>query len=172
MPVIYKIYIKDWTRTFPLVPILYIIPKILTKKYIRTLACNMVALKSTVFLAWASSALAGHAWNSTSTYAHPTTKHHHPSGGFTSPYPSHSHYYGNGTYSHKPHGTGVQTTKTTSYFTTTLPNGSVSTGTVIGPVTGTATSSTSTAPLLSNNAAGREAQGIIGLVAAGLLALI
>jgi len=145
----------------------------------------MVALKSTLVLAWASYALAGHAWNSTSSVAPVGTGGHTkthsppaPSSGYSQSYPSQSYIWGNSTNYNTHTKTQTQTTSpgsvyttsSTTYFTTTLPGGSVSTGTSVVPYTTTAASTT--APLLSNNAMGREAQGVLGLIAAGLLAVL
>jgi len=128
-----------------------------------------------------SSSASTPAWSSASpthSHSHPsgglTHSHHHPSSGYSQPWPSHSYSWGNSTNYHTKTHTktsstpgSVYTTSSTTYYTTTLPGGSVSTGSSVVPIT-----TTSPGPLLSNNAMGREAQGIFGLIVAGLLALV
>jgi len=131
-----------------------------------------------------------------STHPHSSeskTYSHHSSGYHNSTYSHHSHtgtgthshtYTHTGTYVHtktkstsatitktKSGGGSVYTTSSTTYYTTTLPGGVVSTGSSVVAYTTTA-AATTTGPVLSNNAMGVEAQGLLGIAIAGLVALI
>jgi len=152
-----------------------------------TSASSSVAPSTSVTASTTLSSTHGHPESSSSPYHSKSS----PSSGHHSHYPHSSYIWGNGTHSHHSHtGTGshtkhhtktysttytstsshtgsVYTTSSTTYFTTTLPNGATSTGSSVVSFT-----TTTSGPELSNNAAGYNANGVLGLAIAGLLALV